>query len=82
MWEKAKNKRMKNPSLSAQDSLHDEVAYVLTTATLLKEVQSAVQTDQQERWQLNATKILSENAKTAAAQQQLSTYPAAAIQTD
>ena len=42
---------MKNPLLSAQDSLHDEVAYVLTTAALLKEVQSAVKTDQQKRWQ-------------------------------
>ena len=51
MREKAQNKRMHNPSLSAQDSLHDEVAYVLTTAALLKEVQSAVKTDQQKRWQ-------------------------------
>jgi hypothetical protein len=51
MGEKAQNKRMKNPSLSARDSLHDEVAYVLTLAALLKEVQSAVKTNQQKRWQ-------------------------------
>ena len=37
--EKAQNKRMKNPELSEQDSLQDEVAYVLTTASLLKELQ-------------------------------------------
>ena len=49
--EKAQNKRMKNPALSAQDSLQDEVAYVLTTASLLKEVQNVVQADQQKRWQ-------------------------------
>jgi hypothetical protein len=42
---------VKNPLLSAQDSLHDEVAYVLTTAALLKVAQSAVKTDQQKRWQ-------------------------------
>jgi hypothetical protein len=30
--EKAQNKRMKNPELSEQDILQDEVAYVLTTA--------------------------------------------------
>ena len=30
MREKAKNKRMKNPLLSAQDSLHDEVACLCT----------------------------------------------------
>ena len=39
----AQNKRIKNSSLSAQDSLQDEVAYVLTTASLLKETQNVVQ---------------------------------------
>jgi hypothetical protein len=48
--EKAQNKRMHDPSLSVQDSLHDEVAYVLTTASLLKAVQSVVVTDQKKRW--------------------------------
>ena len=51
MREKAQNKRMHNPALTQQDSLHDEVAYVLTTATLLKEVQAAVQADKAKRWQ-------------------------------
>jgi hypothetical protein len=40
--EKAQNKRMKNPSLTAQESLQDEVAYVMTTASLLKNVEEAV----------------------------------------
>ena len=51
MREKAQNKRMHNPALTQQDSLHDEVAYVLTTATLLREVQAAVQADKSKRWQ-------------------------------
>ena len=51
MREKAQNKRMHDPSLSAQESLHDEVAYVLTTASLLKSVQSAVAADLTKRWQ-------------------------------
>jgi hypothetical protein len=38
MREKAQNKRMQNPALTEQESLHDKVAYVLRTATLLKEV--------------------------------------------
>ena len=45
--EKAKNKRMGNPSLTAHDSLQDEVAYGLTKASLLKEVQSVVQVDKE-----------------------------------
>ena len=45
--EKAKNKRMGNPSLIAHDSLQDEVAYGLTKATLLEEVQSVVQVDKE-----------------------------------
>ena len=49
--EKAQNKRMKNPELSEQDSLQDEVAYVLTTASLLKELQSAITTDKEKRLQ-------------------------------
>ena len=56
MREKAQNKRMKNPALTHHDSLHDEVAYVLTTATLLKEVQAAVQADQNKRWQPSPSK--------------------------
>ena len=51
MREKAQNKRMHDPTLSAQESLHDEVAYVLTTASLLKSVQSAVAADLTKRWQ-------------------------------
>ena len=50
MREKAQNKRMNNPALTEQDSLQDEVAYVLTTATLLREVQTAVKADQAKRW--------------------------------
>jgi hypothetical protein len=50
--EKAQNKRMKNPSLTAQDSLQDEVAYVMTTASLLKNVEEAVKNDRSKRWQL------------------------------
>ena len=38
---------MGNPSLTAHDSLQDEVAYGLTTASLLKEVQSVVQVDKE-----------------------------------
>ena len=49
--EKAQNKRMKNSELSSQESLKDEVAYVLTTATLLKQVHSAIKTDKEKRWQ-------------------------------
>ena len=49
--EKARNKRMKNPELSEQDSPQDEVAYVLTTASLLKEVQSAITANKEKRWQ-------------------------------
>jgi CBS-domain-containing membrane protein len=37
--EKAQNKRMKNPSLTAQESLQDEVAYVMTTTSLLNTMQ-------------------------------------------
>jgi hypothetical protein len=65
--------------------LHDEVAYVLTTATLLKEVQAAVQADKDNdgnRRHLNDTRTLSDNAKIATAPQQLSTYLAAANQTE
>jgi hypothetical protein len=49
--EKAQNKRMKNPSLTAQESLQDEVAYVMTTASLLKNVEEAVKNDRSKRWQ-------------------------------
>ena len=49
--EKAQNKRMKNSELSSQESLKDEVAYVLTTATLLKQVHSAIKADKEKRWQ-------------------------------
>jgi hypothetical protein len=35
---KAQNKRIKNSELTSQDSLKDEVDYVLTTATLLREI--------------------------------------------
>jgi hypothetical protein len=42
---------MKNSELSSQESLKDEVAYVLTTATLLKQVHSAIKADKEKRWQ-------------------------------
>ena len=47
---------MKDPALTQQDSLHDEVAYVLTTATLLKKVQAAVRADKDKRWQPSPSK--------------------------
>jgi hypothetical protein len=56
MREKAQNKRMNNPALTQREALHDEVAYVLTTATLLKEVQAAVQADKDKRWQPSSSK--------------------------
>jgi hypothetical protein len=56
MREKAQNKRMKNPALTQQESLHDEVVYVLTTAALLKKVQAAVRADKDKRWQPSPTK--------------------------
>jgi hypothetical protein len=56
MREKAQNKRMKNPALTQQEPLHNEVAYVLTTWTLLKEVQAAVQADKDKRWQPSSSK--------------------------
>ena len=45
--EKAQNKWMENSSLTAHDSLQDEVAYGLTKASLLEEVQSVVQVDKE-----------------------------------
>jgi hypothetical protein len=51
LCEKAQNKRMKNPSLTTQESLQDEVAYVMTTASLLKNVEEAIQNDRSKRWQ-------------------------------
>jgi hypothetical protein len=51
MREKAQNKMMQNPALTQQDSLHDEGAYVVTTATLLREVQAIVQADKAKQWQ-------------------------------
>jgi hypothetical protein len=56
MREKAQNKRMKNPALTQREALHDEVAYVLTTSTLLKEVQATVQADKDKRWQPSSSK--------------------------
>jgi hypothetical protein len=52
MREKAQNKRMNDPSVSAQDSFHDEVAYVLTTTSIPISVLSTVATDLQKIWQL------------------------------
>jgi hypothetical protein len=49
MREKAQSKRMMNPALTQQESLHDEVVYVLTTATRLRDVQAAVQVDKNKR---------------------------------
>ena len=72
--EKAQNKRMKNAKLSTQESLKDEVAHVLTTTSLLKEVQSAIKADKEKRWYPQPSRLEPQEQSTSSKRHKSSSF--------